>query len=395
MRSRWKSLLLLLVFLAACQPLGNRFFPQSSPPAASQGAEAVSEQSPFPTASQEIVESGPTPVVAGVDLTGPVQALPQPSPPPAPEEASAQPVELLRFVFPTPGPQPVSAWRPPLYSTPWAPTPYDHFFFSRPIAANEINWPLADYRYGGIFLPEVVHTGIDIPCRVGTPVLAAGAGRVTWTGYGLYRGVEDETDPYGLAVAIKHDFGYQGNTLFTVYGHLDRIDVLLGQHVEAGDLIGLSGQTGKVTGPHLHFEVRVGRNNYFVSRNPELWLAPPQGWGVLVARVQDSNGDLLHSHTINVLLKSTGQTWTVNTYGKGTVNSDEYYQENMVLGDLPAGEYVVWLPFEGSTYDLDIEIKPGIVTYFTFRGKRGYNTNLPPTPGAKFTPPAPAGSATP
>lgn len=341
------------------------------------------------------MEIGPTPVVAGQYLTEQGETLPQPSPLPAPDNAPAQSPELLRFVFPTPGPQPVSAWRPPLYSTPWAPTSYDHFFFSRPIAANEINWPLADYRYGGIFLPEVVHTGIDIPSRVGTPVLAAGAGRVTWTGYGLYRGVEDETDPYGLAVAIKHDFGYQGNTLFTVYGHLERIDVLLGQHVEAGDQIGLSGQTGKVTGPHLHFEVRVGRNNYFVSRNPELWLAPPQGWGVLVARVQDSNGDLLHSHTVNVMLKSTGQNWAVNTYGKGTVNSDDYYQENLVLGDLPAGEYVVWLPFEGSTYDLELEIKPGLVTYFTFRGKRGYNTNLPPTPGAKFTPPVPAGSATP
>ena len=47
----------------------------------------------------------------------------------------------LRFAFPAPGPPPVSAWRPPLYTTPWAPTPYDHFYFARPIPANEINWP--------------------------------------------------------------------------------------------------------------------------------------------------------------------------------------------------------------------------------------------------------------
>jgi murein DD-endopeptidase MepM/ murein hydrolase activator NlpD len=395
MSARLKPVLLLLILLAACQPLSSRFNPQASPAASQSGAETSSDQSPTASASQEIPESGPTPVVVGSLLPAQSETLPQPTPLPVPEQAAEQPSGLLRFVFPTPGLQPVSAWRPPLYATPWAPTPFDHFFFSRPIAANEINWPLADYRYGGIFLPDVVHTGIDIPSGVDTPVLAAGAGRVTWTGYGLYRGVEDVTDPYGLAVAIKHDFGYQGNTLYTVYGHLDRIDVLLGQHVEAGDLIGLSGQTGKVTGPHLHFEVRVGRNNYFVSRNPELWLAPPQGWGVLVARVQDSSGDLLASHTINVLLESTGQTWVVKTYGKGTVNSDEYYLENMVLGDLPAGEYVVWLPFEGTTYDLKIEIKPGMVTYFTFRGKRGYNTNLPPTPGANFTPPAPDSSATP
>ncbi len=149
----------------------------------------------------------------------------------------------LRFVFPTPGPVPVSAWRPPLYPTPWA---------SRPIAADEINWPLADYRYGGMFLPSVIHTGIDIPIKVGTPVLAAGSGRVTWAGYGLYQGDDDPTDPYGLAIVIKHDFGFQGETLYTVYGHLDRIDVIVGQYVTAGEMLGISGDTGKVTGQGNH-----------------------------------------------------------------------------------------------------------------------------------------------
>jgi len=296
--------------------------------------------------------------------------------------------EPLKFSFPTPGPIPVSAWRPPLYPTPWALTPFDHFFFARPIAADEINWPLADYRYGGVFLPDVVHTGIDIPAPLGTPVLAAGSGKVTWTGYGLYRGVKDETDPYGLAIAIKHEFGWQGQTLFTVYGHLDRIDVLVGQHVKAGEALGVVGQTGKVTGPHLHFEVRVGRNNYFVSRNPELWLAPPQGWGILAARIMNSSGELLPSHLIRIRSYDTQQSWTVKSYGHGTVVSDQYYRENMVLGDLPAGQYEVWIPYEGSTYNQDIEILPGLVSYFTFRGRRGFKTGPPPTPKAAFTPPA-------
>lgn len=294
----------------------------------------------------------------------------------------------LRFVFPTPMPVPVSAWRPPLYPTPWAPTQYDHFFFSRPIAADEVNWPLADYRYGGVFLPGVVHTGIDIPVKLGTPVQAAGSGRVTWAGYGLYRGVEDLTDPYGLAIAIKHDFGYQGETLYTVYGHLSRVDVLVGQHVEAGELIGLSGETGKVTGPHLHFEVRIGKNNYFVSRNPELWMAPPQGWGILAAQLLDNIGNPVYSQQITVISKDTGQTWYVNSYGEGTVNSDPYYRENLVIGDLPAGDYTVWLPYDGSTFNTDIRINPGMVSYFTFRGKYGIKSQPPPTPVVEFTPPA-------
>ncbi|MGW8250945.1 MAG: M23 family metallopeptidase, partial [Anaerolineales bacterium] len=261
----WKQPCLWLVtvlLLAGCK------LPSPTPPAATQELE---KPNPLLEATSSATPIGPEPTHTSV-LAEYIAGDSQPISVPLPSPAS----DPLRFVFPTPGPMPVSAWRPPLYPTPWAPTAYDHFFFSRPISADEINWPLADYRYGGVFLPNVVHTGIDIPARLETPVLAAGSGRVTWAGYGLYRGVEDPTDPYGLAVAIKHDFGYQGESLFTVYGHLNRVDVVVGQQVSAGQVLGLSGETGKVTGPHLHFEVRIGKNNYFVSRNPELWLAPPQ-----------------------------------------------------------------------------------------------------------------------
>lgn len=301
----------------------------------------------------------------------------------------------LRFSFPTPGPPPVSAWRPPLYPTPWVPTPYDHFYFARPIAADEVNWPLANYRYGGVFLPDVVHTGIDIPAPLDTPVIAAGAGRVTWAGYGLFRGVEDNTDPYGLAVAIKHNFGYNGNTLYTIYGHMEQVDVVVGQQVATGERLGLVGQTGKVTGPHLHFEVRLGRNNFFQTRNPELWLAPPEGWGILAGRLVDSHGQPLISHLIDVHSKSTLQSWSVMSYGRGAAISDDYYQENLVMGDLPEGDYELWIPFEGVTYNLDVHIYPGMVTYFHFHGSDGVEAGLPSTPRPEFTPPVPQFSATP
>jgi murein DD-endopeptidase MepM/ murein hydrolase activator NlpD len=266
-------------------------------------------------------------------------------------------------------------------------TPYDHFYFARPIAADQVNWPLADYRYGGVFFENSVHTGVDIPVPIGTPVLASGSGKVTWAGYGLYYGYEELNDPYGLAVAIKHDFGHQGETLYTVYGHMDQIDVVQGQQVQAGQLLGSSGETGNVTGPHLHFEVRIGKNNFFGSRNPELWLSPPQGWGVLAARMMDTSGQLLSSQTIEVKSKDTGQSWSVISYGDGSVNSDPYYRENLVLGDLPAGNYTVWVPYAGAIYDWDIQISPGLVSYFTFRGKNGFKTELPDVPGLEFTPP--------
>ena len=226
-------------------------------------------------------------------------------------------------------------------------------------------------------------------------MLAAGPGRVTWAGYGLYRGVDDTTDPYGLAVAIKHNFGYNGETLYTVYGHLQRVDVLVGQQVNTGDAIGLVGETGKVTGPHLHFEVRLGRNNFFESRNPELWLAPPEGWGILAALLMGTRGERLDSHMISVHSKSGLRFWAVKSYGQGAAISDDYYQENLVLGDLPAGDYVVWIPFQGTTYNLDVHISPGMVTFFQFRGRNGVDSGLPPTPKPDFTPPAAQISPTP
>ncbi|MDZ4185369.1 MAG: hypothetical protein U1D97_10375, partial [Desulfuromonadales bacterium] len=70
-------------------------------------------------------------------------------------------------------------WRPPLSDPPWALSPYDHFYFTRPIAADKVNWPLADYRYGGIFFgADIIHTGIDLPNPRGTPVMAAAPGKV-------------------------------------------------------------------------------------------------------------------------------------------------------------------------------------------------------------------------
>jgi murein DD-endopeptidase MepM/ murein hydrolase activator NlpD len=85
------------------------------------------------------------------------------------------------------------------------------------------------------------HPGIDIANDVGTPELAADAGRVVFAGWG----------DYGIYVEIDH-----GNGFHTVYGHLSRANVSTGQVVTKGQLIGLMGATGRATGPHLHFEIR-------------------------------------------------------------------------------------------------------------------------------------------
>ncbi len=318
-----------------------------------------------------------TPTVTPVVEAGIAQEdLPQDQAPPL--DPAAEP---LRFTFPTPGPAPKSAWRPALYDVPWALGPHDHFYFARPIAADEVNWPLADYRYGGIFFSsDIVHTGVDIPVPRNTPVLAAASGKVVWAGYGLYYGENNPDDPYGLAVTIRHDFGYEGQRLYTVYAHMERILVVNGQIVQAGEQIGLVGTTGLTTGPHLHFEVRSDRNSYFATLNPELWLVPPVGWGVLVGQLRNTNGSFLTQQDVVVRNKSTRQSWTVRTYGKSTVNMDPYFQENMVLSDLPAGDYQIIIDYLDKRYTQDISIHPGAISYFTFRGEKEFTTDLPAPP---------------
>jgi len=292
-------------------------------------------------------------------------------------------VAPLEIAFPTIEPEDPLNWRPPLYPIPWAISEHDHFYFSRPVSANTINWPLWNYRYGGTFAgwDGVIHTGIDIDAPLGTPVRAAASGRVVWAGYGLYNGTYDTKDPYGLAVTLVHDFGYQGEKLYTIYAHMNEVYVETNQMVNAGDILGIVGQTGATTGPHLHFEIRWKQNMFNSTLNPELWVAPPQGWGVLAARIMNTSGSFFTSQDVTIQRSDRKQTWIVRTYGDKFVHSDPYYGENLVLSDLPAGNYVVSIEYEKTTYKYNITINSGAVTYFRFKGKEGFYTDLPQNGG--------------
>ena len=295
----------------------------------------------------------------------------------------------FQFNLPNPGAEPISGWRPPLYPVPWAMSPYDHFYFARPIAADNVNWPLANYRYGGVFFaPDIVHTGVDIDAEMGTPILAAGPGTVISADWGLYTEAPgDQTDPYGQAVVLKHDFGYNDQILYTIYAHMSKIIAVVGQHVETGDVLGLVGDTGATTGPHLHFEIRLGGNTFYNTFNPELWIAPPQGWGVLVGRVMDEDQKLLTRFQVQVRPDPSGlPIRTVRTYGVGAANSDPYYQENLVLSDLPAGLYKITLQYNEEEQQTWVEIFPGQVSYFTFAGQNGFDVVRPSAPTLEFLP---------
>lgn len=87
------------------------------------------------------------------------------------------------------------------------------------------------------------HEGLDIAVDYGTPVRATASGKVSMAGW---------VDGYGNLVEIDH-----GNGFVTRYGHNSMLLVVQGQEVKAGDIISLAGSTGRSTGPHVHYEVRV------------------------------------------------------------------------------------------------------------------------------------------
>lgn len=103
-----------------------------------------------------------------------------------------------------------------------------------------------------------MHAGLDFRGPVGAPIHAAADGRITFVG--LRHG-------YGKVIEITH-----GNGLMTRYAHMSAWKARVGQQVEAGDVIGQIGSTGRSTGPHLHFEVRI--NGRAVNPRPFLETAP-------------------------------------------------------------------------------------------------------------------------
>ena len=106
-------------------------------------------------------------------------------------------------------------------------------------------WPVHAPLGDGFGPREVAfHAGLDLAAPKGAPVAGAAAGRVVWAG--------PRGGGFGNAVLLAHGRGVR-----TLYAHLSRVDVSLGQRVRAGQRIGLVGQSGRASGPHLHFEVRV------------------------------------------------------------------------------------------------------------------------------------------
>lgn len=380
MKRRGRGLLLAAALAAGC----------AAPTAPAAPSESTTPRAGAPTAAPY------SPLVVTATPGAAATAAEYPTPVPIPSVSDADPE---RFLFPPLEPYVTPEWRPPSARVPLSIVPDDHYYFAWPLASNVIYYSNPSYRYGRTFDGgRIVHTGVDLVANTGTPVLAAGPGTVTWTGYGLFRQVwGDQTDPYGQAIAIQHDFGWNGRLLFSVYAHLSRIFVREGQRVETGEQIGLVGETGVTTGPHLHFEVRVGENSYFSTRNPELWLAPPEGWGVLAGRVVTRYGNPVPEVEIEIIGDRGSYRYRYTyTYHEEVAMPDDNWGENFAIGDLPAGEYTVLATVGPVRYKTQINVLPGQTNFLVLQ--RGQGFTLRPTatpPGLSIFPEAESDATSP
>jgi murein DD-endopeptidase MepM/ murein hydrolase activator NlpD len=301
-------------------------------------------------------------------------ATPTPLPPTVPPLVTDVPVTQIYVT------RPPQSWQPPPLIPPISRDPLgrDHYWLIRPVDSNANNRGLFYYPYGSDG-PENswrIHAGIDMPNPIGETVRAAGPGTIVWAADGLrvQGGSFQDTFSYGNVVVIEHDFGYQGRRVYTLYAHLQMVNVLPGQRVETGDVIGLVGNTGRVTGPHVHFEVRLKRNpnsdipTYADTFNPVLWMVPYVGTGVIAGRVTNAFGEWVMDADVTLRSRATGQVIdTTTTYifqrSGVDVNPDPVWNENFVFGDVPVGRHEVIANIGGERVSAIVNVLEGTTTF--------------------------------
>jgi len=262
----------------------------------------------------------------------------------------------------------------------------EHFWLERPIPGEYVYFVERTYPYGstqnGAREP---HHGVEFENRSGTPVIAAASGTVVVAGDDSVTAYGPSLAFYGNLVVVQLDETSQGQPVYNLYGHLSSVSVDVGQRVQAGDTLGAVGFTGVAIGPHLHFEVRVGDNDYASTHNPELWLKPlpynGQPWGAIAGRVVDTNGNLITHLTVAIrpikIDYEVQRSRFITTYASESLNGDDVLQENFAISDMPLGTYTVSVNTT-KPYQQTITVEAGRITWVTFVVKPPYVTVTAP-----------------
>lgn len=269
---------------------------------------------------------------------------------------------------PTPTATPTNTPTPTTTPTPTPAPASAHLLLEKPIGLDT-----EGDRYPGTYFPYGatgggryhLHHGVDYMNPAGTRVLATAAGTVIVAGNDLETVYGLKPDFYGNLVIQEFDRGFEGQPVYVLYGHLSRVTVEAGQHVESGDVVGLVGMTGVAIGNHLHLEVRLGANDYERTRNPVLWLRPEPGQGVIAGLVLDAQGQPIPEIPVTFFRAAEPNKWwrQIQTYSNEGVNADDRLGENFALGYVPTGDYLVKVKVGKRSYVEPVTVKADEIAF--------------------------------
>ncbi len=326
----------------------------------------MATDTPAPTDTPAAATETPAPAETAAAETPAITDTPAPTDTPTP---AGTPTDTpTPTVTPTPVPRTVRAENLPDYTQ-----AIPHLWFTRPFTDEFATWGSWYYPYGTNNNGQYLwHRGIDIQNPEGTPIIAVGDGLVVFAERDDTRAVGPNTDFYGQAVIIQHSRGITTTAepdktlpVFTLYGHVSKVLVKEGDTVSAGQPIALVGQEGIALGPHLHLEVRLGENSYLATQNPDLWVRPDPGYGIIAGRVIDADGFYVPQQLMVLSRAATPdkfwrQTWT---YPDHRYTPDPWLGETFTFADVKAGDYVVKTSFDGQNFSIPVTVRDGEVSF--------------------------------
>ncbi len=250
-------------------------------------------------------------------------------------------------------------------------------WFARPIATQDNDRNDQTYRWGstmgGYFQP---HQGIEFNNPDGTSVHAIGNGTVVYAG---------RAEQGALVVGIRHDtmlvVGEKKYFVFSVYYHNSELIAKVGDRVNRGDVISRVGHTGRATNDHMHLEVHAAPtdsvkpvidslNRYpQFTTNPELWITPIPGTGLIAGTVVDSTGKPIPQarvYGVNKPLPRETPFAFAETYGPRN-RPHPLYGEHFAITDVPEGTHQLFVVIDGKRIARTVTVRAGAMTWVEFR----------------------------
>lgn len=314
--------------------------PNSLPPTADSPPPTAESLPPTAESLPPTAPPTPTPTV------DPAAGLPCAATPPVKPDYAAYTLSAA----PWPTPDPVAA-RPPLA-------------LIDPLPGSERN---EGYPYGsdgsGRYL---LHNGLDMADEAGAAAVAPFAGEVIVARDDLDEHFGWRCDWYGQLVVIRAEQLHDGQPVYALFGHVADVQLSEGQRVAAGQPVARQGTAGAAVVPHVHLEVRVGANSFGATRNPVLWLAPPEGQGVIAGRLIDPEGRAWQGVTVTLIDPSGAppyrNTWSYLDDPDHSIRPDPALGENFVFGPVAAGTYEVYTLVQGVEYRQPVEVAAGALS---------------------------------